>query len=60
MAARTFIPALVHLLHKVCVYIARYRMVIETFLPEDGAAKLNAIIAACEAFMAIVPDNTGP
>ena len=60
MAAKTFIPALVSLLHKVCVYIARYRPIIETFLPEGGGAKLNAIVVACEAFMTIVPDNSAP
>lgn len=59
MAVKTYIPTLVHILHRCCVYIARYRAVIVTFLPEGGDAKLDAIIAACEAFMAIVPDNTG-
>lgn len=56
MGFKTFIPTLVALLHKVCVYIARYRAIIVTFLPEGGEAKLNAIVLACEAFMAIVPE----
>lgn len=59
MASRTYIPALVGLLHAVCKYIARYRTTIETFLPEGGADALSAIVAACEVFMALVPDNTG-
>ena len=57
--AKTFLPSLVHLLHKLCMYIARYRAVIVTFLPEGGEVKLDAIVSACEAFMAIVPDNSG-
>lgn len=60
MAGRTYLPTIVHLLHKLCVYIARYRMAIIQYLPEGGEAKLDAIVLACEAFMAIVPDNTLP
>jgi len=56
MSFKTYIPTLVMILHKTCVYIARYRAIIVTFLPEGGEAKLNAIVVACEAFMAIVPE----
>jgi len=59
MSAKTFIPKLVHLLRVVCVYISRYRHTILTHLPETGAAKLDAIVLACEAFIAITPDNEG-
>jgi len=60
MAGKTFLPTLVHMLHMMCVYIARYRKVIISYLPEGGEAKLDAIVTACEIFMAIVPDNTAP
>jgi len=59
MASRTYIPLLVHFLHKACVHIAKHRAVILSFLPEGSEPKLNAIVVACEAFMAIVPDNSG-
>lgn len=59
MAAKTFIPQLVRYLHLACVYIAKYKKVIVTFLPEGGDEALDAIVAACDAFMILVPDNTG-
>ncbi len=59
MASKTYIPLLVHYLHRTCVYISKYRPVIVTFLPEGGDAALTAIVAACEAFMKLVPDTGG-
>lgn len=58
MARKTYVPTLVWLLHRVCVYIARYRSVIVEYLPEGGSAALDAVLLACEAFMALVPDHS--
>lgn len=60
MASKTYIPALVFILHKACVYIARYQHTLEEFLPEGGKAALDGIVLACDVFMALVPDNTQP
>jgi hypothetical protein len=60
MASKTFIPALVVILKKACVYIARYQHTLEHHLPTGGAAALNGIVLACDVFMALVPDNTAP
>lgn len=60
MARKTYIPFLVNLLRRVCVYITKYKSTLVTFLPEGGEAALDAIVLACDVFMALVPDNTAP
>lgn len=59
MAKKTFLPTLVKLLHRACVYIVRYRAVMLTNLPENGAALLDAIVVACEAFIAVADHEIG-
>lgn len=59
MATKTYIPTLVFILQRACRYIGKYRSVIIEFLPEGGAAALDAIVLACEVFLALAPDNTG-
>lgn len=54
MAAKTFIPKLLAILHTLCVYIVRYRMTIEKFLTPEQIVLLNAVVAACEAFTSSV------
>lgn len=53
MASKTYVPTLMLWLHKICVYIARYRNTLVSFLDDfgvtDGAAKIDALVAACEA-----------
>lgn len=56
MAVKTYIPTLVRVLRRVCVYITKYRVVLEQFLPTGGKAALDGIVTACEVFMDIV-DN---
>lgn len=53
MAKKTYVPTLITLLHKICVYIAKYRNTLVSFLDDFGvtnpAAKIDALVAACEA-----------
>jgi len=64
MAKRVYYPTLVRILHKVCVYIVRYRMQLEEALMENFGAgaitALNAVVAACEAFTSIVELTENP
>lgn len=59
MASRTYLPTLVRILHKACVYIVRYRAVLLVNLPANGAALLDAIVIACEAFIAVAEHEIG-
>jgi hypothetical protein len=53
MASRTYLPQMVYILHRICVYITRYRATILDNLPTGGAAALDAVILACEALIAL-------
>lgn len=55
MSKRTYVPTLVYWLHRVCVYITRYRAQLRAFLTDDQEILLDAVLAACEAFTAAVP-----
>lgn len=56
MAKKTFVPTLVFILRKVCVYIARYRTTIVENLPTGGSAALDGVVTACEVFLALTGD----
>ena len=60
MAVKLFWPTLVQFLHTTCVYIAKYKTVMVAVLPEGAGPALDAIVAACDVFMALVPSNTSP
>lgn len=60
MAKKTFIPSLVFLLRKACVYIARYRTTLLIYLPEGGEAALNGVLAACEIFIDLTDHEIAP
>jgi hypothetical protein len=57
--AKTFIPTLVYLLKRVCLYITKYRSTLVAFTPEGGEAALNGIIAACEIYLDLVEHPIG-
>jgi len=57
--ARTYLPTLVRILHSACVYIVRYRNQLIAHLPSNGAALLDAIVTACEAFIAVAEHEVG-
>lgn len=58
MAKKTYYPSIVRFLRALCTYIARYRTQLEKYLTAEFGASavtaLNAIVVACEAFLAIV------
>lgn len=60
MPSRTYLPTLVRVLHAACVYITRYRAQLISNLPSNGAALLDAIVLACEAFIAVADHEIGP
>lgn len=55
MSAKTYAPTFIYLLRKLCIYIARYRNTLIGGLTDFGvtnaAAKVDAVLAACEAIM---------
>lgn len=55
LMARTYIPALIRTLKRVCVYIVRYRTQIEAAAGSVGITditnKLNAVVEACDALV---------
>lgn len=53
MASRTYLPTLVNILHKMCTYIVRYRDQILGVIGEENATALDALVTACNVFMAI-------
>lgn len=64
MAKKLYYPTLVRILHKVCVYIVRYRAQLEEALTDAFGASavtaLNAVVVACETFTSIVELSEGP
>ena len=50
MARRTYIPTLVALLHRACVYVARYQAILNTFLTPTQQGYLAAVVTACNTF----------
>lgn len=53
MAKKTYLPTLIALLVRLCQYIIRYRNTLVAFMDDfgitNGSAKLDALVAACEA-----------
>lgn len=54
MAFKTYIPHLLKILEVVCRYVARYRNQLARNLTEDQLTKLDAIVTACNIFIAAV------
>lgn len=50
MASRTYLPTLLAILKVVCAYIVRHRDRILQVIGTQHATKLDAIMAACDAF----------
>lgn len=55
MSKKTYVPKLVKILKSLCVYIARYRVVLVNGLTQfgvsDADAKIDAILIACDAIV---------
>lgn len=64
MAVKLYYPTLVKVLKQTCIYIVRYRTQLEKSLTENFGAgavvALNAVVAACDAFTAIVELTENP
>ena len=58
--AKTFIPTLVYMLKRICVYIAKYRATIIEFAPSGAEAALTGIITACDIFLDLVEHPLEP
>lgn len=54
---RTGLTSLHKLLRKVCQLIAKYRATLETILNASQMEKVDAVLVACEAFIADVPTH---
>jgi len=56
MAAKTFVPALIHLSHRVCKYIAKHHDTLAANLMgiTGAVAALDALNSACTVFCTIV------
>lgn len=52
--AKTYLPTLLRILARVCSYIIKYRKTIEANIPPEGSSALSAVIASCEALIAII------
>lgn len=50
MAAKTFIPTFVRIVHAVCYYSAKYDAQIRQNLPSGAIPYYNALRSACAAF----------
>lgn len=51
MAVKTFIPTLIVLVRKICLYNARYGTIILAALPPQARTAYNALSLACVAFI---------
>lgn len=64
MARKLYWGTLVLMLHQICVYIARWRNLLIGFATDvgitDAAAKLDALITACEAITGDYENNINP
>lgn len=53
MANRTYVPTFIRMLRTLCIYVARYRNTLVSFLDDFGvtnpSAKVDAVVSACEA-----------
>lgn len=59
MAKKTYLPTLVTILHRACVYIARYRAQMIAAAPEGFEAAVDALVTACEVVIALVDHPIG-
>jgi len=55
MPFRTYIPALLFIVGRLCVYTARYDSQIRANLSPGAIGAYNALRAACDVFVSLVP-----
>lgn len=54
MAEKTFVPQLVRLIRRLCAYIQKHRATMNPYLTTQQRAGLDAVVAACALFDAVV------
>lgn len=58
--AKTYIPTLVYMLRRVCVYISRYGDVLRRYLTPEQQGYLDIIMETCTALTASIDDDPNP
>lgn len=53
MGSRTYVPTIVHILKTVCRYIVNHRETLVAVMPAGTNDALNALMTACEVFLAL-------
>lgn len=55
MAARTYVPQLINMLRRVCLYVIRYRDKIKAAGAAGTGDALDQLVAACNELLALLP-----
>lgn len=51
--AKSYVPQLVRLLNRICVYIAKHQSTMNPYLTDQQQAALGSVVLACQAFGAV-------
>lgn len=54
--ARTYLPTLKFILNEVCKYIGKHRDKIVSYVGDENAAKVDAVVTACNILMPILDE----
>lgn len=57
MAKKTFIPTLLLILHRACVYIVRWNDQLRRYLTPEQEILMDAVYTACKAFTDAVDNH---
>lgn len=61
MGSRTFLPTIIALAKRICVYITRYGVTMEKFLAtEEQKTALRNMNTACAIFVELVQEEVNP
>jgi hypothetical protein len=55
--ARTYLPTLVALVRRICIYTARYEDTIRANLAGAALVAFEALVSACSGFLAATDDH---
>jgi len=59
MAAKSYVPQLIRMLNRLCVYVAKHQSTFNAYLTPAQQAAVQSVVSACQAFGA-VPINEQP
>jgi hypothetical protein len=57
MRSKTYLPGLIRWTRKLCVYITRWQVQIRKHLTGNQLVAFEALVAACNALLAVVPEE---